>query len=164
MSMLSWGKPRIIVRSLSFEGETNNNPFIEFPTPVEGSTTMDTTKGDKVEAKIEGGENEDVRYNKSTYVLNCNVRAAKGRKQPIVDEDGIVVEEYELYLQPEDPAGVGMFMPKTKVSVNTTYSAADGFTWEYAFDALKPESGEQKQLGTVTIDSSGKPTFTPVTE
>lgn len=157
MSMLSWGKPRIIVRSLTgADGTTNNNPYIEFPTPAEGSTALDTTKGDKVEAKVEGGENEDVRYNKSTYALNLNVRAAKGRKQPIADVDGIVVDEYEVYVQPEDPDGVAMFIPKSKVSVNTTFSVADGFIWEYAFDALKPEEGKQVRLGTIAITGTGE--------
>ena len=50
MAVLAWGKPRIFVKKLGVGGS-----WIELPTPVEGSTQLSTTKGDKNEAKIEGG-------------------------------------------------------------------------------------------------------------
>ena len=57
MAVLAWGKPRIFVKKLGGSGS-----WIELPTPVEGSTQLSTTKGDKNEAKIEGGENDDYLY------------------------------------------------------------------------------------------------------
>ena len=75
MAVLGWGKPRILVKDLDATGAA----WEELPTPVENSTQLATTKGDKQEAKIEGGENEDVKYGKNTYALTFNIRAAKGR-------------------------------------------------------------------------------------
>lgn len=51
MAVIGWGKPRIFVKDL----DTVSPSWEELPTPVEDSTQLTTTKGDKKEAKIEGG-------------------------------------------------------------------------------------------------------------
>lgn len=60
---ISWGRPKIEVKKV---GESE---WKVFATPVEDSTQLETTQGDKLEAKIEGGENEAVRYKSNTYQL-----------------------------------------------------------------------------------------------
>ena len=147
MSLLGWGKCKVFIKDLDSPGAS----WEELPTPVENSTTLETTKGDKQEAKVEGGENEDVRYAKSTYVLNLGIRAAKGRKKPIKDEDSIVAHNYAVAVQPEDPAAVGVYIPKSKPSVEDTWSTEEGGIWNYAFDALKNEDTTQVQLGVITV-------------
>ena len=151
MSVLGWGKCRLFVKDL----DATSAKWVEFPTPVENSTTLETTKGDKQEAKVEGGENEDVRYAKSTYTLNANIRAAKGRVKPIKDEDGIIAHNYAVAVQPEDPEAIGIYIPKAKPSVNDTWSTEEGGIWEYAFDALKNEETTQVQMGVITVSESG---------
>ena len=151
MSVLGWGKCRLFVKDL----DTTSAKWVEFPTPVENTTTLETTKGDKQEAKVEGGENEDVRYAKSTYTLNANIRAAKGRAKPIKDEDGIIAHNYAVAVQPEDPEAIGIYIPKAKPSVNDTWSTEEGGIWEYAFDALKNEETTQIQMGVINVTGSG---------
>lgn len=151
MSVLGWGKCRLFVKDLDEPGAK----WFEFPTPVENSTTLDTSKGDKQEAKVEGGENEDVRYSKSTYVLNAGVRAAKGRKKPIKDSDGVVDHNYAVAVQPEDPEAIGIYIPKAKPSVEDTWSTEEGGIWNYAFDALKNEETTQVQMGVISVTGSG---------
>lgn len=147
MSVLGWGKCRLFVKDL----DDKDAEWIEFPTPVENSTTLETTKGDKQEAKVEGGENEDVRYAKSTYVLNAGIRAAKGRVKPIKDSDGIIDHNYAVAVQPEDPQAIGIYMAKAKPSVEDTWSTEEGGIWNYAFDALKNEDATQVQMGVITL-------------
>ena len=53
MSYIGWGKCRIFVKDL----DTTGAKYRELPTPIEGSTSLEATKGDKQEAKIEGGQN-----------------------------------------------------------------------------------------------------------
>lgn len=150
--ILNWGKPRLFIKDLDSE----NPKWEELPTPVQDSTTLETTKGDKQEAKIEGGENEDVKYSRNTYALNLSIRAAKGRKRPINDEDGVVNHNYAIVLQPEDVTTQGLAIEKSAVSVEDTFSAADGGIWAYAFDALKPAKGRQVKWGIVTVtDTEG---------
>ena len=151
MSVLGWGKCRLFVKDL----DASNAKWIEFPTPVENTTTLETSKGDKQEAKVEGGENEDVRYAKSTYVLNANIRAAKGRIKPIKDSDGIVDHNYAVAVQPEDPEAIGVYIPKAKPSVEDTWSTEEGGIWNYAFDALKNETTTQIQMGVIEVTGSG---------
>lgn len=151
MSVLGWGKCRVFAKDL----DDTSAKWFEFPTPVENSTTLETTKGDKQEAKVEGGENEDVRYAKSTYVLNANIRAAKGRVKPIKDVDGIVAHNYAVAVQPEDPEAIGIFIPKAKPSVEDTWSTEEGGIWNYAFDALKNDKSTQVQMGVIKVTGSG---------
>ena len=161
MSLLGWGKCRVFVKDL----DATSAKWMEFPTPVENSTTLETTKGDKQEAKVEGGENEDVRYAKSTYVLNAAIRAAKGRTKPIKDSDGIVDHNYAVAVQPEDPDAIGVYIPKAKPSVEDTWSTEEGGIWNYAFDALKNEGTTQVQMGKITVtENSGEISDVKVTE
>lgn len=155
MAMIGWGKPRIFYKPLG-EGGT----WKEFNTPMEGSTTLSTTKGDKQEAKVEGGANEDVKYGKNTYALTFNIRAAKNRQRPIEDEDGVISENYAIVLQPEDPQVPGFAMEATTASVDDNFTSADGGVWAYTFDALVPtqtsmEKPKQVQWGVVSVQESG---------
>lgn len=153
MAVIGWGKPRIFIKDL----DAASPAWEELTTPVENSTELTTTKGDKQEAKIEGGENEDVKYGKNTYALALNIRAAKGRKRPISDSDGVIAHNYALALQPEDPDVQGFCMEKSTVSVEDTFTAADGGVWAYVFDALKPGTDKKQiQWGKIIVtESSG---------
>lgn len=150
MAFLSWGKPRIFVKDL----DATSPKWAELPTPAEDSTSLETTKGDKTEAKIEGGANEDVRYKKNTYALNLNIRAAKNRKRPISDVDGLVVNKYAVVVQPEDATAPGFAIESSTVSVEDTFSSADGGVWSYTFDALQPAAGNQVKWGVITVTES----------
>ena len=70
---LSWGKCTIKIGKLQSSGEAPSS-WIDIPTPVENSTKLTPTKGAKKEAKIEGGENEAVKYAANVSVsaiLSC---------------------------------------------------------------------------------------------
>lgn len=151
MAVISWGKPRLFAKDL----DTPSSTWVELPTPVEDSTQLTPTKGDKQEAKLEGGANEDVRYGKNTYALTFNIRKAKGRKAPFSHEDGIVAHNYALALQPEDPATPGLAIEKATVSVEDSWSSSEGGIWAITFDALQPESGNQVKDGVVEVTGSG---------
>lgn len=150
MAEIGWGKPTIVVK------KSGGDKYIKFPAGIENSTILTTTKGAKKEAKIEGGENEDVRYGKNTYALAVEVRDAKNRKRPLVDHDGIVEGEYEVWLQPEDKTLNGIYIAEAVVSVEDKWSAEEGTSRVYTFDALKPADGsDQVKHGVVTITGEG---------
>ena len=152
MAIIGWGKPRIFYKELGKASAV----WKEFDTPVEGSTSLATTKGDKTEAKVEGGANEAVKYGKNTYALTFNIRAAKDRTRPIDDEDGVISTGYAIALQPEANDAPGFVMEATTASVEDSFSSADGGVWAYTFDALVPEQSgfekkKQVQWGTITV-------------
>lgn len=152
MAIIGWGKPRIFYKELG----SKTAVWKEFDTPVEGSTSLATTKGDKTEAKVEGGANEAVKYGKNTYALTFNIRAAKDRVRPIDDEDGVISTGYAIALQPEAADAPGFVMEASTASVEDSFSSADGGVWAYTFDALVPEQSgfekkKQVQWGTITV-------------
>ncbi|MCM1490412.1 MAG: hypothetical protein NC095_06260 [Muribaculum sp.] len=162
----SWGKPRVIAQLIG----NDEAPYIEFYTPVENSTQLSTTKGDKKEAKIEGGEVEAVKYNKNTYSLALQIRIGVEsgttiRKKPIVDADGVIDGEYRLWVQPETPNGLGMHMETCHISVEDAFTSEDGILLTYTFDALKANGRDQVEWGTVEITGEYlKPTAVKFTE
>lgn len=152
MAIIGWGKPRIFYKELG----SKTAVWKEFDTPVESSTSLATTKGDKTEAKVEGGANEAVKYAKNTYALTFNIRAAKDRQRPIDDEDGVISTGYAIALQPEAVEAPGFVMEASTASVEDSYSSADGGVWAYTFDALVPEQSgfekkKQVQWGTIKV-------------
>ncbi len=134
---LSWGKPKIEVK------KSGGTEWEEFTSPVEDSTQLETTQGDKLEAKIEGGENEAVKYKSNTYQLSFQVRQAPERTDPIEDVDGVVADEYSVKITPENPNAIGITIDRAAVNVQTIYNTADGLSKTYTFDVLKPAEGNQ---------------------
>ncbi|MDR1161270.1 MAG: hypothetical protein LBK45_02925 [Tannerellaceae bacterium] len=140
---IGWGKPKIEVKKVG------DSAYVAFATPVEDSTQLETTQGDKLEAKIEGGENEAVRYKANTYQLTFQVRQAPERTDPIVDVDGVVADEYTVMVTPENPDAIGCVINRAAVNVQTTFNAAEGLVKTYTFDVLKPASGNQVKLQVI---------------
>jgi hypothetical protein len=143
MAQLSWGKPKIEFGKCGADGSAPITWTVLPYTPVENSTKLTPTKGAKKEAKIEGGENEAVKVAKSTYVFEFEVRAAKGRTKPIVDDDGVIDGEYAFRLTPADPECEGFLIEKSTASMEETFDAENGKKWKYTIDVLKPATGSQ---------------------
>ncbi len=147
MSNLAWGKPRIFVKDL----DDANADWKELNTPVQDSTELQPTKGDKMEAPIEGGEMEEVKYKDSTFAVVYNIRKYKNREVPIPNKNGVASHHYAFILQPEDPTNIGFYIEKTTVTVDDTFTPADGAIWAIQHDALAAASGNTVKWGTVAI-------------
>lgn len=156
MALTGWGKCSILVRDLDV---TPAGKWTLLPTPAEGTTQLTATKGTKSEAKIEGGENEDVRYSANTYALAFQIRKAKGRETIIAHVDGVVAHNYEVIVIPEDQAvPSALYIKKANVSVEDNFTTADGGTDLYTFDAIKPDqSAKQVLWGAISyvLDADG---------
>ena len=144
--IISWGKPTITATKLGGSGSA-----ISIPTPVDGSTQLTSEKGDKMEALIEGGEPEAVKFKRGKYTLEFQVRlgydttSSSMREFPIDGTDGVVDGEWSVTLDPEDANAPGFTMPKAVCSYTDNFSSADGIIRTYTFDSLKPDSGNQIQ-------------------
>lgn len=152
MSKVNWGKPRIFVKDV----DDANASWYELNTPVEDSTELTPTKGDKMEAKVEGGENEDVKYKRSTYELAYNIRMLKGRQAPFAIQDGIVDHHFGVLVQPEDAECEGFYFESSTVSVDQSYTAAEGSMWQVHHDAIKAAKGDTVKWGKITLTTTGE--------
>lgn len=151
MSYVSWGKNAIYNKNV----EESGGKWEEMPTPVEDSSELSTTEGDKLEAPIEGGELEDVKYKAATYELKYDIRNTKGKAIPIEHKNGVVEDHYATVVVPEDEECIACYIPKSSVSVSTSYTAADGFKSTFTHSALVPDDkAESLQLGKVEISKS----------
>ena len=136
MAVLSWGKPKLEIKTV------DGGSWTEITVPIkQGTATLETEAGEKTEALEEGGGMVDVRYAKSKYTFTFGLYAKKGASKPISDEDGLVTTNYALRLTPEDSTTPGFIMNKANVSVQDTWNSTDGGLWVYTFSALKPDSG-----------------------
>lgn len=146
---LSWGKCTIFLLKA---GDTKWKRLV---TPVEDSTNLTPSQGDKLEAKIEGGTNEAVKYKNNTYQLTYNIRKAQGRKQPVANKDGVVTAEYSVMLMPEDPTTDGFYIERTSVNIQDTFTTGEGAIWQITHDALEPTKGNTVKWGLVSVTSTG---------
>ncbi len=150
MSKVSWGKCSVYVKDL----EESGAKWQKLPTPIEDSTELSTEKGDKLEALIEGGEAEDVKYKSNKYALAYGIRRMKGRVMPFADVDGVIAHRYAVAVVPEDATAPGCLIDNSAVSCEDVYNAADGASVTYTHDVLKPESGNAVKWGTITVTES----------
>lgn len=144
---IGWGRPTILIKNL----KTSNAKWQKVPTPAEGTTALTPTKGDKREAKLEGGDNEDVIFGRNNYALAYGIRVADNKVMPIQHDEGYVADEYAVALQPENPNVPGFIIERSSVSVEDPWGAEDGGMWTYTHDALKPDKGKKVKWGKITI-------------
>lgn len=145
---VAWGQPKIEVKKKT--GETS---WTAFAIPVEDSTKLECTQGDKMEAKIEGGENEAVKYKANTYVLSFQVRQVPERTDPISGVDGIVQDEYAVRVTPENQDAIGVLIDRSSVNIQSAFDSQNGLVNTYTFDALKPEVGNTVKFQAITPES-----------
>lgn len=164
--ILNWGECLVLARKYADNG-SKGSAWTAFDTPVESSTTLETTEGDKTEATVEGGDNEAVRRAKNKYALSLEERMGAGYTYKLDDEDGVIDGEYEVLVVPKEYATApSMYIPKASASVSDSYNSADGTKLKYTFDALKNDlTSENKKLGqviwgTVTISGNDPTSFT----
>ena len=160
MKQLMWGEALAAIAKQKEDGTYDS--FKKLPKCVENALQLTTTKGEKKEAKVEGGGVEAVKYGHNTYGLAMSFRrgTVNGKKVtfPFDDDeiDGVVPGVYYLRVQPEIKESGGLSVKEVVISTEDTYTAADGAIKVVNFDFIKPESeGEgkdEKKVPTIKWD------------
>lgn len=146
MAKLSWGEPTVKATKLSAAGVAEGSA-ITFPPIKQGTAQLNTEEGDLTEALDEGGDVVDSRRARSRYTFVCDVFAQKGETYPIApDEEGKILDNFKLELEPEDSETVGFVMGSCRVSCTESWTSADGTMLHYEFAAIKPKSGKTFEL------------------
>lgn len=155
MATIPWGKPTIKVAQ-SINGVPVGD-WRTLDTPKEGTTQLNTTAGDKKEAKEEGGKVVDVKYTANNYELEMQLFVKKGMALPFEDNDGLIDGEHAVRLIPEDPSCEGFQIDKSTVRCELTYSSEEGSLLKYVFSALKPAEGNTIKPyteGSLVVDNT----------
>lgn len=145
--ILSWGKCDIIVEPIIGTGAATEEVYM-FETPVEDSTNLSTTQGDKNEARVEGGGVDAVRYNANSYELTFDVRMHSGfKKNPLGGTDGVIPGEFTMYVKPENSAAPGVKINRSSANVQINFTADNGVIATYTFSSLVNVGGQQIEVG-----------------
>ncbi|GIM60091.1 hypothetical protein CAPN008_01410 [Capnocytophaga canis] len=139
---LKWGKPKIEFLKNQDGGIPDSPSWQLMPTPVENTTKISTEKGDKKEAKIEGGEVIAVRVGKSKYTLEFELYDHKGFTPPIPEDDGLVEGNYAFRITYEDDSIEGIQIDNAAVSAERTWDSENGAKIKYICEVLKPKTGK----------------------
>lgn len=141
--VLSWGKCTVEATPVAGTG-AEGTAKITFPTPIEDSTQLTTTQGDKNEARVEGGAVEAARYNANSYELVFGIRLHSGLVQlPLKGTDGVIPGEYSVVIKPENSAAPAITINRASANVQVNFTADEGLTATYTFSSLVNDSGEQ---------------------
>ena len=155
MKQLMWGEALSAIAKKNTDGTYGE--FNRLPDCVENALNLATTKGERKDAKVEGGATEAVKYGYNAYALSMSFRRGMVNGKPVTfpfskDEiDGVVSGIYYLRVQPEDKTSGGLSVKEVVISTEDTYTAADGAIKVVTFDFIKPEKDENGNR-TNTID------------
>lgn len=151
---LSWGIPTIKI--LNADPNATASDYAKTEVSVDGteiveeSTSLETEDGDVMEALVEGGSREDVKYKDSTYTLSFNVRKTDKRTMPfesVIDwNTGNVDGEYKIEVVPEIKGTWGVQLTKCKVKVKPTFSSTEGLIYEYTCESLSAGSSTKNLI------------------
>lgn len=142
MSILSWGKCKIETTPSVSGAPGESAEWVEIDTPKEDTTKITPTAGAEKTATEEGGDLVDYRRGKNTYVLEFDLFVKKGVTRPFTDDDGVISGEYAFRITPEDDTCEGAQIDRSVVSVEESYSTADGKLLHYVAKCLKPATGK----------------------
>lgn len=154
---VGWGRPDIYVKDL----DAATPEWLKVPTPVENTSKLVPSKGEKLEAKIEGGDNEDVLYKANNYDLSYQIRKTSGKDMPIKHSDGVVDHRYAVVVVPQNRLAPGPYVPQSSVTVEDAFDTKEGGTDLFTHSAVKPsDDGKKVRWGTYEVtDTNGKITI-----
>lgn len=152
MSLLSWGKCKIETTP-SVNGEPGAAAsWTALDTPKEDTTKIKPTAGTEKTATEEGGDVVDYKRGKNTYTLEFDLFVKKGVERPFTDDDGVISGEHCFRITPEDETCEGAQIDRSVVSVEESYSTADGKLLHYVAKCLKPKAGKTIKPYTKTTE------------
>lgn len=163
MARLQWGKPLIYFANATsllpggygFNTTINLTNYTLFNTIKEGTASLTTNKGDKTEAKGEGGEIIDARYNANSYTLEFEVFAKDNELIQMTSLNGVIQGVFSVIIYPEDYTNLdAIAIQCATASVEESWNATDGKTYKYTFEAILPSEHAASGQSMILVESS----------
>ncbi len=142
--ILSWAKCKVTAQPINTDGTMGAE--YEFPIPVEGTTAVTTEAGEKLEAKVEGGEVIAAKTKASNFSLEFEIHVAAGYPRPAAPYDGnngVIFGNHVVKVIPDEPAALALRFNRCSMSVQKQFDSSKGITWKYVVAALMPEDGKE---------------------
>lgn len=155
MGKLSWGKCYITTTPSVNGAPATSAVWTAIDTPKEDTTKITPTAGTEKTAVEEGGELVDVIKGKTTYQFEFDLFVKKGGTRPFTDDDGLISGEHCFRIVPADGTCEGVQIDRSYVSVEESYSTADGKMLHYVVKCLKPATGKTLKPYTAETEENG---------
>lgn len=141
---LSWGKPKKVVIT-RHDGLTSDELGIagEYKNIVEDSAELSTEQGDKLEAPIEGGENEAELQKPSKYQFTMALRQGGGDNFSPQDDNGVITATYDVEIFPGNAGAAHVKVNNCACSIDKTWKASEGAKFALTFKTLAPGVNEK---------------------
>lgn len=150
--IINFGKPKIY-KCQSISGVPTGS-WVLIDTPREGTTTLNVTKGEELQAKEEGGEIIGRLAQADTYSFEFECFVKKGVALPFTDVDGIITGEWAIKLESAiDSAVPSIQIDRATVNASPQYAVNDSLRVKYTISALKPASGSTFKILTGAVNS-----------
>lgn len=131
------GKP--VLKFANSTGSGTPASWTTIDTPREGTTTLNTTDGESLEAKEEGGEVVEHIDTADKYSLEFEVFVKKGVALPFSDTDGVIVGEFAFRVESALDSNAPSFqIDRAVISASVQYAPNDSLRVKYTVTALKP--------------------------
>lgn len=143
MAILSWGKG-LLETTPSVNGAPESSATWKgIDTPKKDTLKLTPTAGEEVTAQEEGGDDVDNRVGANSFLLEFDLFVKKGKERPWDDNDGVITGNHAFRYTPEDEETEGFLIENSTVSVEESYSTAEGKLLHYKVKVLKPASGKK---------------------
>lgn len=143
MSILSWGKGTLETTPSKDGAPASSEAWQVIDTPKKDTLKITPTAGEEITAQEEGGDEVDARYGANSFLLEFDLFVKKGKERPFEDIDGVIAGEHAFRYTPEDEETEGFLIDRSTVSVEESYSTADGKLLHYKVKCLKPAKGKK---------------------
>lgn len=142
-----WGKCSIYTSLLGPSGDPT--VWHKWTEPAENSTKVASSKGEKRELKVEGGETEAVRYGANSYTAEAEFRIGNDTSLPIEHNDGVVNGEFAMRIVGDNPAARGVRIDRCVLSIEESADMQEGMKVKLVADVLKPKAGNSVKYETI---------------
>lgn len=143
MAILSWGKGLLETTPSKDGAPASPEAWKAIDTPKKDTLKLTPTAGEEVTAQEEGGDDVDNRVGANSFLLEFDLFVKKGKERPWDDNDGIITGNHAFRYTPEDEETEGFLIDNSTVSVEESYSTAEGKLLHYKAKVLKPASGKK---------------------
>lgn len=127
-----------------------------FDTARQGTTTLNTTDGQAIEAKEEGGEVIERIEEADSFNLEFELFVKKGHELPFNGKLDTIPGEFAFKVESAIDANTPSFyIPRATIAASLQYTANDGLRVKYTISALKPATGNTVQILGTTNSANG---------
>ena len=154
----AWGQARIFVGKPALDGKTITPlaKMVDIGKAEEGTTKLESSKGDTKKLTAEGGIVVAQRTAPSSYIASADFFILRGVQLPRMlkpEAGGVVSGQVSLRIVGDDAEGMGLYIPRCTVTTEMKYSGDKGILLGMTFTPQLGTAADAQQVWFVDGDT-----------